>query len=134
MLPEDIDAVVASYHRSMHGGVFTDTFYDIFLAKSPEVAQKFRHTDFAHQKLALRQSLLMMIVFNRDSVSVRGELEALGERHSRQNVDIPPHLYTLWLDALCEALQLNDPKFAPQMEKKWRGAMQPGIDLIISRY
>ena len=47
MLPEDIDAVTASYHRCMHGEGFVDTFYERFLAKSPEVAIKFQHTDFS---------------------------------------------------------------------------------------
>jgi len=134
MLPENLNAVTASYHRAMHGGGFVDAFYDIFLAKSPEVAQKFRHTDFPHQKLMLRQSLLMMIMFNSNRESVQEELEQLGDRHSRQEVDIPPHLYKLWLDALCEALRLHDPDFTPELEQLWREAMQPGTELLISRY
>lgn len=134
MLPEHVDDVTASYHRAMHEGKLVDDFYDIFLAKSPEVAQKFRHTDFAHQKLMLRQSLLMMILFNSDSPTAKQDLDKLADRHSRHGVDIPPHLYTLWLDALCEALARNDPKFTPECEKLWRNAMQPGIDLLVSRY
>jgi hemoglobin-like flavoprotein len=134
MLPEDIDAVTASYHRAMHGGHFVDTFYDSFLAKSPEVARKFRRTDFAHQKLALRQSLLLLILFNSNPESIQEELEKLAIRHSRQGVDIAPSLYTLWLDSLCEAVERHDPEFTPEIEELWKAAMQHGIDLLISRY
>lgn len=134
MLPDDIDAVTASYHRAMYGGKFLDTFYDIFLAKSPEVSRRFQHTDFVHQKLMLRQSLLMMVMFNHEPESVRGELEKLGERHSRRGVDIPPHLYALWLDALCESVERHDPQYTPEVGDLWRRAMQPGIELLISKY
>ena len=104
MLPEELNDVTTSYHRCMHGVGFTNTFYRRFLAKSPMIAEKFRHTDFDHQKLMLRESLLVMIMFNSNSSAGMDELEQLAERHSRRGVDIPPHLYELWLDALCESV------------------------------
>ena len=55
------DEVTASYHRCREDDRFIDTFYDIFLSKSPEIAKKFEHTDFRHQKLMLRESLLEML-------------------------------------------------------------------------
>lgn len=134
MLPEDIDAVTASYHRCLYGDGFIDTFYELFLAKSPDVKKKFGQTDFRHQKLMLRESLLMMVMFNRKELDVRAELEELAERHSSRDIDIPPKLYELWLDALCEAVKTHDSEFAPELEKLWRLAMQPGIDLLTSKY
>jgi hemoglobin-like flavoprotein len=134
MLPDDVDAVTASYHRCMHGGEFVDTFYDLFLAKSPEVADKFRHTDFVHQKLMLRESLLMMLMYNHKQADVQHDMERLATRHSRNGVDIPPHLYDLWLDALCEAVARHDAEFTSEVTELWRTAMKPGIDLIISKY
>lgn len=134
MLPQHIDAVTASYHRCMYGDKFVDTFYDLFLAKSPEVAKKFRHTDFDRQKRMLRQSLLMMIQYNLNPQLVKEELEQLAERHSRRGVDIQPYLYNLWLDALCEAVEQHDPDYQPQLAERWREAMQPGMELLISRY
>jgi len=49
-------------------------------------------------------------------------------------VNIPPHLYDLWLDALCEAVEKHDPEFKPALVEKWRAAMRPGIKMIVSRY
>lgn len=130
----DIDAVIASYHRCRASEGFVDTFYERFLGRSPEVAAKFRNTDFQRQKLMLRESLLAMLTFNLGYEQSRAELERLGERHSRSGVDIPPRLYSFWLDALCEAVADHDPQYTAELGDKWRAAMLPGIELIRSRY
>ncbi|WP_218932454.1 globin [Adhaeretor mobilis] len=126
--------MTSSYHRCLSSEKFIDTFYKFFLAKSEEVAQKFIATDFDHQKLMLRESLLMMVMFSRDPVGVRDEMAKLAKRHDRTGVDIPARLYALWLDSLCEAVQEHDPEFSEDVGHKWRAAMEPGIDFIISKH
>jgi len=130
----DLDAVTASYHRCRASDDFIATFYQHFLAKSPEVKKKFRGTDFSRQQLMLRESLLMMLLVDQNEPGAIQELKRLGEQHSRRGVDIPPHLYDLWLDALCEAVEKHDPEFEPTLNDKWRAAMRPGIKMIVSRY
>jgi hemoglobin-like flavoprotein len=130
----DLDAVTASYHRCRTSDGFIDTFYAHFLAKSSDVVEKFRHTDFARQKLMLRESLISMLLYNLGNASAGEDLERLAERHSRRGVDIPPRLYDLWLDALCEAVELHDPEFKPELTVEWRKAMRAGIELITSQY
>ncbi len=133
MLP-DLDSVTASYHRCRESAGFIDTFYELFLAKSPKVAEKFRRTDFTRQKLMLRESLLSMLLFNLGSADARNELERLAVRHSRHGVDIPPPLYDLWLDALSETIARHDPQITPELAAEWRAAMRPGIDLLVGKY
>jgi len=130
----NVDAVTASYHRCRASDGFVDTFYEHFLGKSDEVVRKIQTTDFSRQKLLLRESLLAMLLLNLNSADARGELERLAERHSCRGLDIGPHLYELWLDALCEAVEKQDPKFTPELREQWRAAMRPGIDLLVSRY
>jgi len=130
----DLDAVTASYHRCRDSAGFVDTFYAHFLAKSREVADKFRSTHFTRQKLMLRESLLSMLLFNLGSADALAELERLAERHSRRGVDISPHLYELWLDALCEAVEKHDPEFTADLGNQWREAMRAGIELLVARY
>ncbi len=130
----NLDAVTASYRRCRSNEGFIDTFYEHFLAKSPEVSEKFRGTDFARQKLMLRESLLAMLLFNLGSDLAREELEQLGERHSRHGVNIPSHLYDLWLDSLCEAVEQYDPEFTSELRDQWKQAMRPGIELMVARY
>jgi hemoglobin-like flavoprotein len=133
MLP-DLEPVTASYHRCRASSGFIETFYTHFLAKSQEVVDKFRGTDFARQKVMLRESLLAMLLFNIGSEEARQELERLAERHSRHGVDIAPHFYDLWLDALCEAVERHDPEFTADLGDQWREAMRPGIELILAHY
>jgi hemoglobin-like flavoprotein len=130
----DLDAVTASYCRCFSGEGFIDTFYELFLAKSQEVADKFRGTDFKRQKRVLRESLLTMLRFSRGFEFAREDLERLGMRHGRCDLDISPQLYCLWLDALCEAVERHDPECTADLSKKWMQAMSPGIELIVARY
>lgn len=121
------DQVIASYHRARQTGELFDTFYHLFLAKSPDIPPMFARTDFPHQKLMLRESILEMLVFAQTG-SCRDEIEQLAERHRQVNVK-PAH-YDLWLDALCEALAKHDSEFNPALERLWRDAMQKGIELM----
>src|SRR5689334_24651562 len=95
------EQVIASYHRARETGQLFDTFYRIFLGKSPEIPAMFARTDFPHQKLMLRESVLEMLVFAQTGAG-QTEIQRLGERH--QQLHVKPVHYELWLDALCEAL------------------------------
>ena len=119
--------IVASYHRARSAAEMFDTFYRLFLGKSPEIPPMFAHTDFPHQKLMLRESLLEMLMFAQAG-SGRDEIERLAERH--RGLNIKPRHYQLWLDALCEALAQHDPAFSVELEQMWRHAMQKGIKLM----
>jgi len=130
----DHDTVTHSYFRCICSDNFLDTFYSNFLAKSEEIARKFRTTEFDRQKRLLRESLLMMVTFDRNPDRVQEAMDLLAERHSRRGVDIPPHLYAMWLDSLCEAIESHDPQFTPETASKWRSAMQPGIAYLTSKY
>jgi hemoglobin-like flavoprotein len=121
--------VIASYHRAVRSGKLFDTFYNLFLAKSPEIPPMFANTDFARQKLMLRQSLLEMLIFFQIP-SNRQEIEELAQRHRALNVQ--RRHYDLWLEALCEALSQHDPEFTPELEQQWRQAMRPGVQVMLA--
>jgi hemoglobin-like flavoprotein len=119
--------VAASYQRARATGELFDTFYRLFLAKSPEIPAMFARTDFPHQKLMLRESLLEMLTFSRSGAG-RDEIERLAARH--RDLKVQPRHYELWLDALCEALAQHDPAFTPQLAQLWRDSMWPGIEIM----
>jgi hemoglobin-like flavoprotein len=121
------DQVTASYHRARESGKLFDTFYERFLQKSPEIPPMFSRTDFPHQKLMLRESILEVLLFAQTGSS-REEIERLAERHRQLNVK-PGH-YDLWLDALCEALARHDPNFSSALRALWRNALRKGIDVM----
>ncbi len=123
------DKVVASYHRARQSGGLFDTFYSHFLGKSPDIPPMFVHTDFPHQKLMLRESLLEMLIFLQTE-SNRVEIKRLAQRHRLLNVK--SEHYNLWLDALCEALAKHDCEFNARLERMWRDAMLKGIAVMLA--
>ena len=127
-------AVQASYDRCSASDGFFDTFYDRCLAKSPEVAAKFVHTEFPKQKEILKASLFVRVRFSTCEDHPTKVVERLGASHSRQHLDIPPALYDLWLDSLCEAIQQHDPEHTEALEAQWRELMQDVIGMITDRY
>ena len=131
-MPEQTDELIASYHRCRASEGFIDAFYDIFLSKSPEIAQKFSQTDFTIQKLMLRESLLEMLCFDRGLPGTRGAIETLGRRH--QQLEVTSEMYAMWLDSLCEAVRQHDPEYSAELEQRWREAMQKGIAVMASAY
>ena len=112
--------------------VFLDRFYEIFLAASPKVREKFAQTDFTRQKEALRASLEAMFL------AVNGaperHLNSLAERHSSRDLNVGAELYDLWLDSLLAAAKECDPGFGPEVEKSWEEVMMVGIGFLLSRY
>ena len=126
----EFDQVIASYRRACETGQLFDTFYRIFLSKSPEIPGMFARTDFPHQKLMLRESLLEMLAFAQTGTG-RSEIERLAERH--RELHVRRKHYALWLDALCEALADHDCEFNQSLEQSWRNTMKKGIDLMTAK-
>ena len=119
-----------SFERCNGDPAFLDRFYDIFISSNSEVAEKFENTDMENQKGVLLISLSYMMMAHQTPQL----LDKMAVRHSAQHLDIQPHLYSLWLDCMVEAVRLTDTKFNGGVEQAWRKMMQPGIDYIISRY
>jgi len=126
--------VLDSYHRCEAAGGLFDTFYDIFLAKSPEIPPKFANTDMERQKQDVMASVLMALRLVTFDAVAQQCISELAASHSRRSHNIKPELYDLWLDALCEAIKKHDPQYTPQLEQHWRQAMRPAIERMIAAY
>jgi len=132
------DAEIVAFHESFERCMvsarrFFDIFYDHFLL-SPEVAAKFEETDFNRQKEMLKLSLYVMLGAAVLKSADYSMLNAIARRHARDEKNIPPHLYPIWLDSLILAARKCDWAFDNRAEANWRKAMQPGIDYIASFY
>ncbi len=130
----DIEVFNDSLERCTRSSGFLDRFYELFLASSDEVAEKFRHTDFRKQKRALRISLYLMMSVTEGKPEGDAHLERIARLHSKADRDIPPKLYDLWLDSLVLAVKEFDPLFGEETEKAWRRIMRPGIEFMKSKY
>ena len=105
---------------------FLEAFYETFIARSDEIAQKFAHTDMKHQREMLLQSLQHMVEFSVQRKASEA-LRRTAELHSASQIDIDPGLYDNWLDCLIETVQLFDPRFSDEIELAWRVVLAPGV-------
>ena len=128
----DADKVFQSYGRSCNNMVFFEDFYGIFMSKSPDVLNMFANTDMDAQRALLRSGILWLVMHARGMPDTK--IRALGESHSRKNMDVKPAYYRVWLDALMETLARHDPEFTPELEQVWRRTLQPSIDMIAGMY
>ena len=129
-----IEQVLASYHRCESAGGLFDAFYEIFLAKSPEISPRFAATDMERQKQDVMASVLMALRLAAGDPMAKKYIAEIAKSHNRHGHSIRPELYDLWLDALCEAVRKRDPQFTAELERQWRQAMRPAIELMVAAY
>ena len=126
------DLVMQSYGRCCASDGFFDSFYQNFLASSPQIRDRFANTDMPAQKLLLRQGILNLVMYARGMPDTK--LRALGESHSRERLDIRPELYDLWLDALLLTIGEHDKECDADVRQAWREVLNKGIAVIKAGY
>jgi len=133
---ERIDVFKASLRRCLGPPTFLERFYELFLASSPEVKEKFKDTDFERQKVALRDSFFVMETVAESSPGSPpwASLHQLALTHDRHHRDIRPELYDLWLSSLIQAVSEYDPQFSEEVEQAWRETLKVGIEHMRSAY
>lgn len=126
------DIVMQSYGRCCASDGFFDSFYEHFLASSPEVRDKFANTNMAAQKLLLRQGILNVVLYARGMPDTK--LKALGCTHSRKGFNIRPELYTLWFKALAKTISEHDKQITPDIIEAWREVVTKSVAVITAEY
>jgi hemoglobin-like flavoprotein len=134
MQQQQIATFSGSLSRCLADPAFLTRFYELFVGSSPEVAEKFKDTDFDRQKRALSSSLYVMVMAMEGGAPALAYLERIAERHGRQELDIRPELYDTWLSCLLQAVREHDPQFTEELEQLWRETMQQGIRFMLERY
>jgi tellurite resistance-related uncharacterized protein/hemoglobin-like flavoprotein len=123
-----------SFDRCEATGDFAERFYEIFLAASPEVAPYFAQTDFAKQRKLLRATVYIMVTRDTWDPQMREALDRIGRSHSRSQFNIPPRLYEIWLDSVCETVEALDTEWTNDLEKLWRIRLRDGMQVITAAY
>ena len=125
--------VINSFHRTCTPA-FVEKFYSIFLDADPRIRPLFKKTDFERQKGLLLHGMFVLLQYAEGKAVGEMAIDRLGELHSRKRMNIMPDMYPIWVDCLMKALAEKDPKFSPALEAKWRGALQKGIDVMMTKY
>jgi len=130
-----LQTFTASLERCDGNPAFVKRFYEIFLASSPKVHEKFSKTDFVRQREALRASLHTMLLAAKDTQKGPEQyLSDLAERHSSRHLNIGAELYDLWLDSLLAAVREFDPMNSAAVQQAWEKVMMVGVSYLLSRY
>ncbi|QTF92927.1 globin [Halomonas sp. BM-2019] len=119
--------------REVEGQAFFAAFYERFLAASPEVARKFRHTDMVRQQAMLKKAFYHLLAFYASS-HADYYLQEVAISHDRAHLDIVPALYDLWLESLIDTVRAFDDQFEDEIELAWRLVMAPGIVFMKFHY
>lgn len=123
-----------SLDRCVSQPEFLDRFYEMLLASSDEIAEKFRHTEFTRQKAALQTALYVLLFAHKWNLKGDAYLCGLAHRHSREDLDVRPELYDLWLDCLIKTASEFDPLFDEAIADSWRAMLGSGIEFMKSAY
>ena len=124
-----------SLERCLRDGRLFERFYELFLASSEEVREKFRNTDFRRQRRMLQSSFYMLVEYMALGwPECEAYLERIAAAHSKHGRDISPHLYDLWLKCLLSAARECDERYSPEIEAAWRYVMDAGIGFLKARY
>ena len=136
MNPEQVHEFRASLKRCLATPEFLRSFYDLFMSHSDEIRTKFRQTDFTRQTRVLADSLYAMAVVAQGEPEspTWAEIDRLGQNHARDQLDIRPEHYDVWLDCLVKAARQYDAQFTPELERAWRETLSAGIERMRARY
>ncbi len=55
-------------------------------------------------------------------------------QHDQRHLDVPPHLYVIWLECFLTSIREFDPKIDSAIEDAWHRVMQQGINFMIACY
>lgn len=61
-------------------------------------------------------------------------LRTIALTHNREQYDIKPEYYDIWLEALIETVEELDPGYNADLGLAWRLAMTPGIQFMKFHY
>lgn len=122
-----------SYERVMRSSgekhEFFQSFYDRLIATNSEAARLFEGRDLGRIIWMLRTSVTSLLALfatgQQDAALVK-----VAELHGRRGVNVPSHLYSVWLECLLITVQEFDSRFTPEVEKAWRAVFSKGIEFI----
>ncbi len=125
--------VYQSFERCLRRSDFLRRFYTIFTGSHPDIADRFRETNWERQIFLLRHGISASILYASGGGLGQDELERLRKTHGPNGYAIPDWMYDYWLDALIQTLSETDPQWSIELEQRWRQAMGIAIDHISGR-
>lgn len=127
--------VLNSLHRAVEVDIFAKVFYKNLFFLNPELEKKFENTDWKKQEIALIKGVKHIAGFfdKTDKVHHQNVIR-LAESHSKKNLDIHPHSYYYWIDAMIMTLKQLDHLWYKDLEYYTRECLFLPLSFMISFY
>ena len=113
---------------------FISAFYKRFLSSSEDILYLFRNTDFTRQEAMLRDSLALIADATEGDTWGLIHLRERARSHSREQLNIEPRFYDLWLEACIDTAEAYDSQWNPEIEQAWRSILGYGIKEMTRYY
>ncbi len=135
MAQDNFDDVQQSLGRCLRRTGFVARFYEYFMDSHPSFRGMFAHTDMGRQRKALRRGISVALAHAGGSGIVKRSMDEMAQVHSRNgHAPVKPELYDFWVDALVRAVTETDPRITPELEERWRTAMNTAVDHFKKHY
>lgn len=132
---EKVTLVRASYNRSADTPLFARDFYQHLFFLSPKIKKYFENTDFEHQEKALMAGLKYILDFlDNSNTNARAQVLRLSQSHAKDNMNIYPHDYYYWIDALVMTVRKHDTQWYNDLAFYWREVVFYPVSFMISQY
>ncbi len=114
--------------------ILGQTFYEIFLAKHPDVPQHFVNVNVGRQAARLAMALLLVEQYDTYRYpAIAKYLRELGEFHRERQ--IPVELFPLFREALLEALaRHHGPQWNEDLGRQWEQAFERAVRVMLEAY
>jgi hypothetical protein len=134
--PQKVLEVRNSFERAKNSPAFIAEFYSNLFYLKPEIEKYFVDTKWKHQEIMIQKGIEHLLGFldnDPDQIHHQNILR-LSESHSRKNLNIHPHNYYYWIDAMVLTLKELDPKWHSDLEYYTRECLFFPISFMISFY
>jgi hemoglobin-like flavoprotein len=132
---QKVEIVKDSFLRSKKTPGFASEFYRNLFFLKPKIKDYFSQTDFEHQDKALMMGLDFMMGFlDHSNEHARKQIIRLSQTHAKKNLNIHPHDYYYWMEALVMTLKTHDSIWQKDFEYYWREVISYPVTFMISQY
>lgn len=132
---EKVTIVEESFLRSKNNPSMAYLFYQNLFFLSPKIKKYFEKTDFEHQHKALLNGLNFLFGhLDKSDHNSRDQILRIAKTHSQTGLNIHPHHYYYWIEALLLTAKQCDKDWYDDMEYYWREVVSFPVYFIISMY
>jgi hemoglobin-like flavoprotein len=132
---DKVGLVRDSYLRVKDRPDFASDFYKNLFFLKPKLKEYFVKTDFEHQDKALLHGLNFIISFlDQKDTHARQQVIRLSRTHSKSGMNIHPHDYYYWIEALIMTVKSHDEDWISDLTYYWREVISYPIMFMVSQY